>query len=145
MGSMPVHYRKYNPNEENVNRDGLKKLYWELLNCPFSASKDSGYLFCEREPLLILDDIVNTRPMMRPIIIAGYASKRYAEFLGLKHHHPLKLGRGIRFRVTNSRQRFFWVSELILRGVTRIQIDERNKWVQFDTDNYLGRNELVIM
>jgi len=140
-----LYISRYNPLAEDVNRTGLQKLYWDMFNCPFSESKNSGFLFMEREPVLILDDIVRCNSMIRPIIVAGFVSKRYAEFLGLKHHHPLKLGRGVRLRITNSKQRFFWVSELILRGVERIQIDEKNKWIQFDTDNYLNKKELVIM
>ena len=96
----------------------------------------------EREPVLILDDIMVEFPSWRPSIELGYTSQRYADLLGLVSFSPYRVGKGIRLRVLDSKKRMFLVKNLILRGVTRIAVSE--KYVEFDTDNYLYKPNLYI-
>lgn len=127
-------------NKEFNNTTGLKHLYWELFDSP--DSKGSAFKYMEREPVLILDDILVEYPSYRPAIELAYTTKLYADTLGLTSFSPYRVGKGIRLRVLDSKKRMFLVRNLILRGVTRIAVSE--KYVEFDTDNYLYKPNLYI-
>lgn len=127
-------------NRDNFNRTGLLHLYWELFDCP--KHKGSGFRFMEREPVLILDDILSQFQHYIPLIELGYCSKAYADLLGLPFISPYRVGKGIRLRVTNAQKRMFLVENLIIRGVRRIAVSDN--YVEFDLDNYLQKPKLYI-
>tara|TARA_R110002167_G_scaffold13384_1_gene55815 strand:+ start:1842 stop:2258 length:417 start_codon:yes stop_codon:yes gene_type:complete len=136
-----IKVRNYNrKNKEFNNTEGLKHLYWELFDSP--DAEGSAFRYMEREPVLILDDIMVEFPMWRPAIEIGYTSQPYANLLGLTSHSPYRVGKGVRLRVLDSKKRMFLVKNLILRGVVRIAVSE--KYVEFDTDNYLYKPNLYI-
>ena len=122
--------RKY---KDSNNTTGLKHLYWELFDSPDTVG--SGFRFMEREPVLILDDIMVEFPSWRPTIELAYTSHTYSKLLGLVSHSPYRVGKGVRIKALNSKKRMFIVKNLILSGVDRIAISE--KYIEFDTDNYL--------
>lgn len=115
---------------EQQNREGLMFLTWDMFDSPDQPG--SGYRFMEREPVLILDQIV--RKTQRHLdITLGYVSKPYAD----KNRFPTKdshrIGKAVRIRVLNPKKRFQVVQHLILFDVKRIAIDRET--VYFDTDN----------
>ena len=134
----PRVYRK--KDKDNFNTTGLKHLYWELFDCP--TTEGSGYRFMEREPVLILDDIISEFNGWRPSIELAYTSQKYADLLGLTSFSPYRVGKGVRLRVISAPKRMFLVKNLILRGVERIAINE--KYIEFDTDNYLFKPNLYL-
>ena len=136
-----IKVRNYNrKNKEFNNTEGLRHLYWELFDSP--DTEGSAFRFMEREPVLILDDIMVEFPSWRPAIELGYTSQTYADLLGLVSFSPYRVGKGVRLRVLDSKKRMFLVKNLILRGVVRIAVSE--KYVEFDTDNYLYKPNLYI-
>ena len=124
----------------NFNTEGLSHLYWELFDSP--DSNGSGFMYMEREPVLILDDIIKEHQKYRPVIERGYTSKPIADLLGLPSISPYRVGKGVKLRVTSAPKRMFIVKALILRGVERIAINE--KYIEFDTDNYLYKPNLYL-
>jgi len=136
-----IEQRKYNKKErDNFNRTGLSHLWWELFDSRDSVG--SAFRFMEREPVLILDDILKEHQYYIPIIELGYTSKPYSDLLGLPTQSPYRVGKGVRLRVTNASKRMFLVENLIIRGVKRIAVSD--KYVEFDTDNYLRNPKLYI-
>jgi hypothetical protein len=133
--------RKYNKSiRDKYNREGLSHLYWELFD-----SRDcvgSAFRFIEREPVLILDDIIKEFHHYIPMIELGYTSKTYADLLGLPTQSPYRVGKGIRLKVLNAQKRMFLVENLIIRGVKRIAVSDN--YVEFDLDNYLQKPKLYI-
>lgn len=127
-------------NKANKNTTGLRHLYWELFDS--SDSVGSGFMYMEREPVLILDDIIAAYPKWRPTIQLAYTSKPVSDLLGLTTFSPYRVGKGVRLKCTNSKKRIFIVRELILRGVERMAINE--KYIEFDTDNYLYPPQLYL-
>ena len=133
--------RNFNKNiRDNFNRQGLTHLFWELFDS--RDSEGSAFKYMEREPVLILDDIVKAHKHWKPTIELGYTSKSYADLLGLPTQSPYRVGKGVRLKCLNSKKRIFIVRELILRGVERIAINE--KYIEFDTDNYLYPPQLYL-
>lgn len=136
-----IETRNYNrKNKEFNNTEGLRHLYWELFDS--RDAKGSAFRFMEREPVLILDDIMVEFPSWRPAIELGYTSQTYSDLLGLTSFSPYRVGKGVRLRALDSKKRMFIVKNLILRGVDRIAVSE--KYVEFDTDNYLYKPNLYI-
>tara|TARA_R110002126_G_scaffold247967_2_gene390773 strand:+ start:36 stop:452 length:417 start_codon:yes stop_codon:yes gene_type:complete len=136
-----IKVKNYNrKNKEGENTTGLRHLWWGLFDSP--DSEGSGFRYMERECVLILDDIIVEFPSYRPAIELGYTSKPYADLLGLTSFSPYRVGKGVRLRVLDPKKRMFLVKNLILRGVTRIAVSE--KYVEFDTDNYLYKDSLYI-
>ena len=125
---------------EGKNTTGLKHVYWDIFDSPDAPG--SAFRYMEREPILMLDDIVTEYPRYRPKIELAYCSKAYADLLGLPTSSPHRIGKAIRLRVTNPKQRMFIVTELIRRGVSRIGVGQEH--VYFDTDNYLQKDALFI-
>ncbi len=133
--------RTYRREErDNYNTVGLSHLYWELFDSPDYTG--SGFKFMEREPVLILDDIMKVYRNWRPTIIQAYTSKQYSDLIGLPSISPYRVGKGIMLKCLNSKKRMFIVKNLILRGVERIAINE--KYIEFDTDNYLYKPNLYL-
>ncbi len=129
--------RKY---KDSNNTTGLKHLYWELFDSPDTVG--SGFRFMEREPVLILDDIMVEFPSWRPTIELAYTSHTYSKLLGLVSHSPYRVGKGIMLRVTNASSRMFLVENLIIRGIKRIAVSD--EYVEYDTDNFLYKPKLYI-
>lgn len=127
-------------DRETNNTTGLQNLYWELFDSP--DANGSGFRYMEREPVLILDDIITEHYHYIPKILLGYTSKAVADSLGLPSISPYRVGKGIMLRVTNATARMFLVENLIIRGVKRIAVSDDN--VEFDTDNFLYKPKLYI-
>ena len=136
----PIVFNKRIRDSIECNREGLKHLYWELFDSPDCPG--SAFNYMEREPVLILDDIITEFKLYRPKIEVAYTSKTYADVLGLPTSSAHRVGKAIRLRATNPKQRMFIVTELIRRGVTRIGVGREH--VYFDTDNYLNTDALYI-
>ena len=86
-------------DRDNYNTTGLQHLYWELFDSP--DANGSGFKYMERDPVLILDDIIKEHYIYRPKVLLGYASKPIADSLGLPAISPYRVGKGIMLRVTN--------------------------------------------
>jgi hypothetical protein len=127
-------------DRENFNTDGLSHLYWELFDS--ADAKGSAFRYMEREPVLILDDIIKEHYYFRPHILLGYTSKPVADLLGLPTSSSFRVGKAVRLKAKNPKTRMFIVENLIIRGVTRIAVCM--DYVEFDTDNYLKKDALYI-
>tara|TARA_B110000908_G_C9953077_1_gene313426 strand:+ start:179 stop:601 length:423 start_codon:yes stop_codon:yes gene_type:complete len=124
------------------NCEGLTHLWWELFDSRRKGEEGSAFRFMEREPVLILDDIIKEHQRYRPSIELGYTSKPYADLLGLPTISSYRVGKGVRLKVLNAQKRMFLVENLIIRGIKRIAVSD--KYVEFDTDNYLYKPKLYI-
>ena len=124
------------------NTEGLTYLYWELFDSKRKGEEGSAFRYMEREPVLILDDIIREHQKYRPVIELGYTSKPYADLLSLPTQSPYRVGKGVRLKVLNASKRMFLVENLIIRGVKRIAISD--KYVEYDTDNYLYKPKLYL-
>lgn len=120
-------------NRADYNRQGLRHLYWELFDSPDQPG--SAFKYMEREPILVLDDIMVEHNLWRPKVDLAYTTKAYADIIGLPTSSSHRVGHAVRLRATNPKQRMFIVSNLIRRGVVRIGVGREH--VYFDTDNYL--------
>lgn len=127
-------------DRDKYNTTGLSHLYWELFDS--SDSNGSGFRYMEREPILILDDILKEHYFYVPKILLGYTTKAVADSLGLPSISPYRVGKGVMLRVTNATARMFLVENLIIRGVKRIAVSDDT--VEFDTDNFLYKPKLYI-
>jgi len=127
-------------DRDKYNTTGLSHLYWDLFDS--SDSNGSGFRYMEREPILILDDILKEHYFYVPKILLGYTSKAVADSLGLPSISPYRVGKGVMLRVTNATARMFLVENLIIRGVKRIAVSDDT--VEFDTDNFLYKPKLYI-
>ena len=127
-------------DREKNNTTGLQNLYWELFDSP--DANGSGFRYMERDPVLILDDIIREHWRYTPKILMGYTSKPIADNLGLPSISPYRVGKGIMLRVTNATSRMFLVENLIIRGVKRIAVSD--EYVEYDTDNFLYKPKLYI-
>lgn len=124
--------------EERQNREGLMYLTWDMFDSP--GDPGSGYRFMEREPVLILDQIVGKTTRFMNVEL-GYVSKTYAD----KNNFPTKdshrVGKAIRLRILNPKKRFEIVKHLIMLDVKRIAVNLQT--VYFDTDE-LKPNSFMI-
>jgi hypothetical protein len=127
-------------DRDKYNTTGLSHLYWDLFDS--SDSNGSGFRYMEREPILILDDILKEHYFYVPKILLGYTTKAVADSLGLPSISPYRVGKGVMLRVTNATARMFLVENLIIRGVKRIAVSDDT--VEFDTDNFLYKPKLYI-
>ena len=136
-----MQYRKFVKKDRfNYNTEGLKHLYWELFDSP--DAEGSGYRFMEREPVLILDDILSEEPDWKLKVETAYCSKPYGDILGLPAQSPFRVGNAIKIRATNPKLWMFILRHLILRCVTRIGVGREH--IYFDTDNYLYKDALYV-
>ena len=136
----PRPFSKSKEFREGKDIEGLRYLTWNAFDSPDSVG--SGFRFMEREPVLILDDIIREFPHYRPAVEIGYVSKPIGDLLGLPTSSPYRVGKGIRLRTPNPKKRMFIIKNLILRGVTRIAININ--YVEFDTDNYLKQDAFYV-
>ena len=136
----PRPFSKSKEFREGKDIEGLTYLTWNAFDSPDSVG--SGFKYMEREPVLILDDIIREFPHYRPAVEIGYVSKPIGDLLGLPTSSPYRVGKGVRLRTPNPKKRMFIVKNLILRGVTRIAVNMN--YVEFDTDNYLKEDALYV-
>jgi hypothetical protein len=116
--------------EEMRNCEGLLFLTWDMFDSP--DSKGSGYKFMEREPVLILDEVVRKTRMILTIEM-GYVTKTYGDNQRLVSIDSHRVGKAIRIRIVGHSKRMKLVKALILEGVTRIALGRET--VYFDTDD----------
>ena len=120
--------------EELQNCEGLTYLTWDMFDSP--DSEGSGFRFMEREPVLILDAVVNkTKATMN--VELGYVSKPYADKLGLVSKDSHRVGKAIRIRCVGHKKRMTIIKGLIEFGVERIAVNRET--VYFDTDDLKER------
>ena len=116
--------------EERKNIEGLGYISWDMFDSP--GEPGSGYNFMEREPVLILDQVVRKTKRLLNVEL-GYVSKTYAD----KNNFPTKdshrVGKAIRLRIVSPKKRMSIIKELILLGVERIAVNRET--VYFDTDD----------
>lgn len=134
-------YKPYDrKNRKSYDQRGLVYLYWELFDSPDAPG--SAFRYMEREPVLILDDIMREHRDWKPQIEVAYTTKTYADILGLPTSSSHRVGCAVQLRARNPEKRMFIVSNLIRRGVTRIGVGIDH--VYFDTDNYLKKDALYV-
>ena len=110
--------------------EGLNYLRWSQFDSPDKV--DSGYHYMERQPVLVLDDIIREYRFNLDIQL-GYVSEAYAKKIGLPMLDSHRIGRAIKIRILNPQKRLKLVSALLYRGITRIAVSIDT--VYFDTDD----------
>lgn len=116
------------------NCEGLTYLTWDMFDSP--DLPNSGYKFMEREPVLILDNIVKKYRITLNIIL-GYTSKPYADKLRLIRANSHRVGKAVKIRCVGPKKRITLVRGLVQQGVHRIGVS--NEYVYFDTDDLKER------
>lgn len=116
--------------DELSDCEGLLFLRWSLFDSP--DSKGSGKKFMEREPVLILDEVIR-KTRMNLKIEMGYVTKTYGDYCRLVSIDSHRVGKAIRIRIVGHRKRMKLVKALIEEGVVRIAIGR--EVVYFDTDD----------
>ena len=116
------------------NCEGLTDLTWDLFDSPDLPI--SGYKFMEREPVLILDNIVKKYRITIKIVL-GYTSKPYADKLRLVRSNSHRVGKAIKIRCVGAKKRLTLVRGLVQQGVHRIGVSD--EYVYFDTDDLKER------
>lgn len=113
--------------------EGLQNLYWSQFGCKCGRCNiKSGKNFMERKPVYILDDI-SREDRMRFYIDLAYVCKTSADRMPLVSKSPHRVGLGVRVRCTVNKQRLKLIRGLIMRGVSRITVND--DYVYFDTDS----------
>ena len=113
--------------------EGLKNLYWSQFGCKCGRCDiKSGKNFMERLPVYILDDI-SREERMRFYIDLAYVCKPSADKMPLISKNPHRVGLAVKVRCTDNKQRLKLIRGLIVRGVTRISVEDSH--VYFDTDS----------
>lgn len=125
---------------EEMDTEGLNVLKWSMFDSPDKLG--SGKMFMEREPVVILDQIMKTE-RLRGFIELGYTSKMYADRIPLSSDNAHRLGKAIKFRCINGNSRFRFVRGLVQYGIQRIRIYKES--IYFDTDNYIKKPELLVL
>ena len=116
------------------NCEGLKYLTWDMFDSPDLLN--SGYKFMEREPVLILDNLVSKYRITVKVIL-GYVSKPYADKLRLVRSNSHRVGKAIKIRCVGAKKRLTLVRGLVQQGVHRIGVSD--EYVYFDTDDLKER------
>ena len=116
------------------NCEGLTYLTWDMFDSP--DLPNSGYKFMEREPVIILDNIVKKYRISLNIIL-GYTSKPYADKLKLIRANSHRVGKAVKIRCVGTKKRLTLVKGLVEQGVNRIGVG--NEYVYFDTDDLKER------
>lgn len=115
------------------DKEGLRSLLWSQFMCKCgNCDVGSGKRLMERLPVYILDEIsVDAR--MRFDIELAYTCKPYADKIPLPSLDSHRVGLAVKIRILSPVKRMKLVRGLILRGVTRIALND--KFVYFDTDD----------
>ena len=116
------------------NCEGLTYLTWDMFDSP--DLPNSGYKFMEREPVIILDNIVKKYRISLNIILA-YTSKPYADKLKLIRANSHRVGKAVKIRCVGAKKRLTLVRGLVQQGVHRIGVSD--DYVYFDTDDLKER------
>ena len=126
----PTYQFDYNEEDDS---EGLSKLLWSQFMCKCGkCSVKTGKNFMERLPVYILDDIAREERMRMDIELA-YLCKWNADNLVMPTRDPHRAGLAVKIRVLNAQKRMRLVRGLVLRGVTRIGIND--KFIYYDTDD----------
>ena len=96
------------------------------------CSIKTGKNFMERLPVYILDDIAKEDRMRFDVELA-YVCKQKADKSLIPTKDPHRAGLAVKIRMMCSRKRMKLIRGLIIRGVTRIGIND--KFIYFDTDD----------
>ena len=96
------------------------------------CSIKTGKNFMERLPVYILDDIAKEDRMRFDVELA-YVCKKKADKSLTPTKDPHRAGLAVKIRMMCSRKRMKLIRGLIIRGVTRIGIND--KFIYFDTDD----------
>jgi len=119
-------------NEED-DLEGLTRLLWSQFMCKCGkCSVKTGKDFMERLPVYILDDIAKEERMRFDIELA-YVCKQEADRTSIPTKDPHRVGLGVRIRILNAQKRMKLIRGLVVRGVTRIGVND--KFIYFDTDD----------
>ena len=119
--------------DESDDSEGLSKLLWSQFMCKCGkCSVKTGKNFMERLPVYILDEIAKEERMRMDIELA-YVCKQKADKMPLPTKDPHRAGLAVKIRVVNAQKRIRLIRGLIVRGVTRIGIND--KFVYYDTDD----------
>jgi hypothetical protein len=116
------------------NCEGLTYLTWDMFDSP--DLPNSGYKFMEREPVIILDNIVKKCRISLNIILA-YTSKPYADKIKLIRSNSHRVGKAVKIRCVGTKKRLTLVRGLVQQGVHRIGVSD--DYVYFDTDDLKER------
>ena len=115
------------------DKEGLKKLLWSQFGCKCGRCEiTSGKRLMEKIPVMILDQIVQEERILMDIELA-YTCKPHADELSLPSMDSHRAGLAVKIRVLNPKKRMLIVRGLIVRGVTRIGIND--KYIYYDTDD----------
>ena len=126
----PTYTFDYNEEEDS---EGLSRLLWSQFMCKCGkCSVKTGKNFMERLPVYILDDIAKEERMRFDIELA-YVCKTEADKTSIPTRDPHRVGLGVKIRILNAQKRMKLVRGLVVRGVTRIGIND--KFIYFDTDD----------
>lgn len=119
--------------DESDDYEGLNKLLWSQFMCKCGkCSIKTGKNFMERLPVYILDDIAREERMRMDVELA-YVCKASADKNVIPTKDPHRAGLAVRIRIVSPQKRIKLVRGLIMRGVTRIAVND--KFVYYDTDD----------
>ena len=116
------------------NCEGLKYLTWDMFDSP--DLPNSGYKFMEREPVLMLDNLVSKYRITIKVIL-GYVSKPHADKLRLVRSNSHRVGKAVKIRCVGAKKRLTLVKGLCEQGVNRLGVSD--EYVYFDTDDLKER------
>jgi len=126
----PIYTNSY---DEYDDEDGLKKLLWSQFGCKCGRCDiSSGKRLMDKIPVIVLDQIAQEERMLMDIEL-GYTCKPHADEISLPSMDSHRAGLAVRIRVVNPKKRMLITRGLIIRGVTRIGINE--KYLYYDTDD----------
>jgi hypothetical protein len=129
-----LHKPKYTSNyDEHDDSEGLNKLLWSQFMCKCGrCDVSSGKRLMEKIPVIILDQIAQEERIRLDIELA-YVCKIGADEMPLTSMNSHRAGLAVRIRVLNPKKRMLIIRGLIVRGVTRIALND--KYIYFDVDD----------
>ena len=129
-----LHNPKYTSlYDEYDDSEGLKKLLWSQFMCKCGrCDVSSGKRLMEKIPIIILDQIAQEERIRFDVELA-YVCKPHADELVLTSINSHRAGLAVKVRVLNPKKRMLIIRGLIVRGVTRIALND--KYIYFDVDD----------
>lgn len=129
-----LHNPEYTSNyDERDDSEGLKKLLWSQFMCKCGrCDVSSGKRLMEKIPVIILDQIAQEERIRFDVELA-YICKPHADELVLTSINSHRAGLAVKVRVLNPKKRMLIIRGLIVRGVTRIALND--KYIYFDVDD----------
>lgn len=122
-------------NDYTIEHDSfdLRRLLWSQFMCKCGSCRvDTGQRLMEKLPVYILDQIA-VEERIRFDIELAYVCKIHADNLLLTSQDSHRAGLAVKIRVLNPKKRLVIIRGLIVRGVTRIALNE--KYIYFDVDD----------